>query len=189
VDRHVPVRHRRHKSRGPRAAALALALGALVIAGCGGGGGDTTSSSSTAATSTSTATSPTSTTSTQSSGGGADGSTVTAIAPKATAGDVRKAVDAVLTSSDPAVACGQFVTQRFLQVAYGGRQGCVQAQGPGSAAKSLTSYKAELNGRTATATAKPVGGPYDGAKIKVSLVRGGPGYQVDALHSNVQVGP
>jgi hypothetical protein len=102
---------------------------------------------------------------------------------------VRKAVDAVLTSSDPAMVCGKYVTQHFLQVAYGGRQGCVQAQAPGSAAKSLTSYKAELNGRTATATAKPVGGPYDGAKIKVSLVLGGPGYQVDALHSNVQVGP
>jgi hypothetical protein len=80
------------------------------------------------------------------------------------------------------------VTQHFLSLAYGSRQGCVQAQAPGSAARSLGSYSADIHGETATAVAKPNGGPYDGARITVTLV-GGPSFQVDGLRSNVPVGP
>ena len=101
---------------------------------------------------------------------------------------VRTAVEAVLTSDDPADACGRYVTQHFLSIAYGSRQGCVQAQAPGSAARSLGSYSADIHGETATAVAKPNGGPYDGARITVTLV-GGPSFQVDGLRSNVPVGP
>ena len=64
-----------------------------------------------------------------------------------------------------------------------------QAQGPGSAARSLGSYSADIHGETAAmAVAKPNGGPYDGARITVTLV-GGPNFQVDGLRSNVPVGP
>ena len=101
---------------------------------------------------------------------------------------MRTAVEAVLTSDDPADACGRYVTQHFLSIAYGSRQGCVQAQAPGSAARSLGAYSADIHGETATAVAKPKGGPYDGARITVTLV-GGPSFQVDGLRSNVPVGP
>jgi hypothetical protein len=105
--------------------------------------------------------------------------------------EVRRAVEAVLTSADPADACGRYVTEHYLKVAYGGKQGCVGAQVPGSAARSLRSYHVlfgEVTG-TATAAAIPVGGPYHGSKVTIELVRGSHGYQVDALHSNVPVGP
>jgi hypothetical protein len=98
------------------------------------------------------------------------------------------AVEAVLTSDDPADACGRYVTQHFLSIAYGSRQGCVQAQAPGSAASSLSSYSTTILGQTATAVAKPMGGPYDGARVTVTLV-GGPSFRVDGLRSNIPVGP
>ena len=50
------------------------------------------------------------------------------------------------------------------------------------------SYSADIHGETATAVAEPNGGPYDGARITVTLV-GGPSFQVDGLRSNVPVGP
>ena len=118
------------------------------------------------------------------------------------------AVEAVLTSSDPADACGRFVTKHYLRVAYGGRQGCVQAQAPGSAARSLRDFRVTphhvgSNGiLTADATVAPVGGPYDGEKVEVLLVgrldrqaldgqgkllRGG--WRIFQLEANVPVGP
>ena len=103
---------------------------------------------------------------------------------------VRKAVEAVLTSGDAADACGRYVTEHYLKAAYGDRQGCVQAQGRGSAARSLHSFRARFGAAgTASAVAVPAGGPYAGAKVRISLIEGGPGYQVDAVHSNVPVGP
>jgi hypothetical protein len=105
---------------------------------------------------------------------------------------VRTAVEAVLTSGDPAGACGKYVTARYLNNAYGGKQGCVQAQQPGSAAKSLSSFKVVNPGGQGTivdATATPNGGPYDGSKVGVVLTFDTDHYQVDVLHSNVPVGP
>jgi hypothetical protein len=178
------VRDRPRRRDGAHAGALALAVAIVVIAlaGCGGGDEDDTSSSRTASTS---AQAPASTSTTA---GGDDGSVPETPGSKQA---VRTAVEVVLTSGDPADACGRYVTDHYLRVAYGGRQGCIQAQGPGSAARSLRTFRAhsgEVAG-TASAEAVPVGGPYDGAKLRVSLVQGGPGYQVDALHSNVPVGP
>jgi hypothetical protein len=159
---------------------LALAIVVAALAGCGGGGD--TGSSSTASTSAQASTSATTTT--RSSGGSVPKSLGSKEA-------VRTAVEAVLTSSDPAEACGTYVTEHYLKVAYGGKQGCVQAQAPGSAANSLRSFRIVqfgTQGTIADATAVPNGGPYDGSKVAITLLFSDH-YRVNALHSNVPVGP
>jgi hypothetical protein len=98
----------------------------------------------------------------------------------------------VLASSDPARSCGKYVTERYLKVAYGGRQGCVRAQRPGSAAKSLSSFRIEQEGgqgRVVGASAVPNGGPYDGRKVRATLRFDSNHYRVDRLHADVPVGP
>jgi hypothetical protein len=105
---------------------------------------------------------------------------------------MRTAIEAVLASSDPTDACGKYVTDRYLSVAYGGRQGCVQAQAPGSSAKSLRSLRIVnegTQGTIATATAVPNGGPYDGSKVVIGLVFDRDHYRVEALRANIPVGP
>jgi hypothetical protein len=79
------------------------------------------------------------------------------------------------------------VTERYLKAAYGGREGCIKSLRPGSVAKSISFKSLRINGDQATAIVDPTGGPYDGERITVSLV--GPRWAVDALHSNVPVGP
>jgi hypothetical protein len=98
-------------------------------------------------------------------------------------------VKAVLTSSDPADACGHFVTKRYLRVAYGGRQGCVQAQAPGSTARELDAKDLRIGDDRARVVVVPSGGPYDGERVTVALVRSGPGWAVDELDADVPVGP
>jgi len=176
------VRDRLRRRDGAHAGALSLAVAivAAAFAGCGGGddGDGATSTSAPGPTSTST-TNP---------GGNGGTFRIERVGPKK---QVRKAVEAVLTSGDAADACGRYVTEHYLKAAYGDRQGCVQAQGPRSAAHSLRSFRAHFGSvaGTASAAAVPVGGPYDGAKLQISLIRGSLGYQVDALDSDVPVGP
>jgi hypothetical protein len=106
---------------------------------------------------------------------------------------VRTAVEAVLTSEDPALACDKYVTEGYLRAAYGGKQGCVQAQQPGSAARSLKSFTVlgfNPQGTLAKTKAVPLGGPYDGHPVHVSLSFGpGEHYRVLGLGANVPVGP
>jgi hypothetical protein len=175
----VPDRYLRRT--GARAGGVALALSIVVAAlgGCGGGGGDGSSSAAS-----SSAQAPTSTSTTNSAGSLPD-----SLGSKDA---VRTAVEAVLASSDPADACGKYVTQHYLKVAYGGKQGCVQAQAPGSAAKSLRSFRIvneSTQGKIATATAVPNGGPYDGSKVVIGLLFDHDHYRVEALRANVPVGP
>jgi hypothetical protein len=95
----------------------------------------------------------------------------------------------VLTVAQPFVCGSSFVTQRYVEAAYGGKEGCVKAQTPGSAADNLDFKSLRIDGATATAVVVPSGGPYDGERITVSLVRDFPHWAVDELHSNVPVGP
>ena len=178
-----------HRSpRGPRghrgAAALALAI-PLVLAGCGGGGGSATTSAGTSSRA------PT-TTSAPATSAHQKGSTAPGAGQGSGLSDeqaIRVAVEAALASRDPEQACGTYVTERYLKKAYGGVQGCLRAQAPGSAARSLRSLSARIRGDGATATAIPAGGPYDGERVAASLVLQGGTWKVDALHSNVPVGP
>jgi hypothetical protein len=102
---------------------------------------------------------------------------------------VRAALEAALASSDPGQACGTYVTQRYLDAAYGGRQGCLRAQAPGSAARSLVSLRARIRDNTAVATVVPDGGPYDGTEVEASLVLDDGTWKVDSLRADVPVGP
>jgi hypothetical protein len=157
--------------------AVALALSAAAFAGCGGDddGAGATSTAAPVPASTSTTTT-----------GGGDTSGTERVGPKKL---VRRAVEAVLTSGDAADACGRYVTEHYLKVAYGDRRGCVQAQAPGSAARKLDFKALRTNGDRGTAVVVPSGGPYDGERVTVSLVRDGPRWAVDELEANVPVGP
>ena len=166
---------------------MAAAMACAALAGCGGGSGGATSSATT--TSTAVAGGATSGQGTTTAGGspfGSGGGT----AKGHTVSDV---LDAVLTSGDPDKTCGtDYVTERYLNAAYGGEQGCVQATKSQSAADSLDIQG--LAGGSAkpgsvSVTVLPHGGVYDGEKITVSLVREGPEWKIDGLKSNAPVGP
>ena len=170
-----------------RAAVIAAALIAGVLAGCGGGGGESSTTSGSTFLSTS---SPATTSNTRTrTPANPEGPTRARGSQRA----VRTAVEAVLTSGDPTLACRKYVTERYLKDAYGGRRGCVQAQQPGSAAASLESFTVlgfNPGGGLAKTKAVPVGGPYDGHTVYVGL-RFGPGdhYRVLGLGANIPVGP
>ena len=105
---------------------------------------------------------------------------------------VRSVVERVLTSSDPADACGDYVTQHYLSTAYGGKQACIQAQRPGIAATSLSSFRIASQGgggRAVNASVVLHGGPYDGSTARVGLLFEAGQYRVNALGANVPVGP
>jgi hypothetical protein len=168
---------------------LAVVVGVMLaasMAGCGeGGGGSSTEARSTAG---STSSGVTTKTTTAPAATNAEG-LPTALGSSHAA---RSAVEAVLTSRDPGDVCGKYVTQRYLKVAYGGKQGCVQAQQPGSTARSLSSFRIVNSGGQGTimvASAVPSEGPYDGSKVTISLLFDADHYRVDRLHSNVPVGP
>ena len=108
---------------------------------------------------------------------------------------IREVVEAVLTSSDPAKTCStNYVTQHYLSTAYGGKQGCVQAQNPKQAASSVRVQEV-INVDTAsppthaTAKALPKGGVYAREKLTVSLVKEDGSWKIDSLKSNAPVGP
>jgi hypothetical protein len=191
----VPDRPRDRGSRRARAFAPALAalgIAAVAFGGCGGGGSEGSSTShattSAGASSTTSAQSTTTTTTTSTDDGAGTGH----------GGErhtIRDAVTAVLTSSDPATACGDvYVTPHYLSAAYGGKGGCVKAQSPKSVAQSV--HIADVYGidtmappLRAAAKVVPDGGVYDGEKLMVSLVREHGTWRVDALKSNAPVGP
>jgi hypothetical protein len=175
---------RRRRSAGAAAlAAAAITAGAL--AGCGGGGGTTTGSQpSTSAGGTGTSTSAEGTTTSTGnvfgSGGAAKGHTVSDV------------LNAVLTSGDPDKACGtDYVTEQYLSRAYGGEQGCVDAQTGGSAAQSVQIEGLASGSQPDTASVKivPKGGVYSGEKLTVTMVKEGDDWKIDAVKSNAPVGP
>lgn len=172
--------HDRPRSRnGAHAGALALAVAIVVLTGCGGGGdGEDAGATSASPEATSTST-------TAASGNGGP-SRLDRIEPQQ---QVREAVEAVLTSSDPADTCVRFVTGHYLQRAYGGPDGCIQAQSPAAVADQLDFRSVRVDGDRATAVVVPSGGPYDGKRVTVSLVRQDPGWAVDELDANIPVGP
>jgi hypothetical protein len=130
-------------------------------------------------------TAPKSTTTTGGSNGGQAGQRLT----------VPQVIEAVLTSSDPATVCGaDYVTQHYLSAAYGGKQGCIQAQDPKNAAasvqiKHLQAPDPTFTPLTSKGTVIPQGGLYDGEKLTISLVQEDGTWKVDALKSNAPVGP
>jgi hypothetical protein len=108
------------------------------------------------------------------------------LAPEA---QVDLAIKGVLASAVPQLACRRYATQRYVKKAFGDRQGCLKSTVPASAAAYVKVTRVDIDGSKATARALPSGGPSDGEKIDVTLVRQGGIWQVDLLRSNVPVGP
>ncbi len=181
-------------SLGPmrRFALLTLAVAAL-LSGCGGDDDATAP--------TTTVSIPTSATTTT-----ADESTAP-VAPDDSAGTpeaaddpgadrpraVEDVVAAVLTGSEKAATiCDDLVTAEYVKTAYGDREGCIAAQDPGSLAESVQVSDVQESGDAATAVARPVGGPYDGVDVEVSLVAATDledAWLVDSLFADVPAGP
>jgi hypothetical protein len=106
---------------------------------------------------------------------------------------VEDVVVAVLTGSElPATICDQLVTPEYVKTAYGDREGCIAAQDPGSLAESVQVSEVQESGDTATAVARPLGGPYDGVDVEVSLVAATDlegAWVIDSLFADVPAGP
>jgi hypothetical protein len=159
-----------------RRAILGVACAAL-IAGCGDGGETTTVASTQTTSTTTTSTEPSTTT-----------ASTTPPEPGGAADSVA-AVTAVLTSEGTAEqACGTYVTENFIQTAYGGKENCIASRDPKALAEGL-SLPTGIEKNATHLVVIPVGGPYDGAKVEVDLVREGDTYRVEALEAHVPAGP
>jgi hypothetical protein len=99
-------------------------------------------------------------------------------------------LEAVLTGTDPRQVCGELVTERYLSDAYGGASGCERAQADQKPANSVKlSRIVVLPDSVAQASAEPTGGIYDGERLRAELVLDEGFWKLDALRSNVPVGP
>src|SRR3954452_25297939 len=168
-------------------ASVGVAFALALMAGCGGEGGGAASNptSSTAAarttsTTTSSATASTHTRTTPSPPPArkpAESRRSTPSTPAAT-------VEAALTSA----RCDLY-TPRLLNKSYGGVEGCKAALKSGGSANSVEVQRTQPEGNFALVIAVPRGGPSSGEKLAISLVGVGGDCRLDAIHSNVEVGP
>ena len=164
---------------------LAVALVVAAFAGCGGDGDTTTSSPSDRSTK---GGEPIPT-------GGLSPATQRELnrlnrrlkAPDTPAERVQGTVKLVLaTTTTPTFCKPPFVTGRYLEAAYGGRQGCINAQ---RIAHKLEFKDLRIDRDRATAVVVPSDGTYKGEQLIVSLVRRDRRWAVDQLDANVPVGP
>jgi hypothetical protein len=168
--------------RAPRHGAAAAALVVALLTGCGGGSGDTGSTDvgvTTAGTDTVSATDATA----------PPPAAPTAGAARSDESLIRGATAAVFASGDPAAACEKYATPAYVASAYGDLSGCRAAQQAGAAAKRVAVSGVAIDGDSATAVAVPGGGPSDGEKIELTLVKDGAIWKVDSARANVPVGP
>jgi hypothetical protein len=180
---------------------VAVVAAAALVAGCGGGGstsgGSSSSNSASAGNATSTehsttspATSSTASThSTSTSAATATGGLTTHAAkpPKPrrpSPATPAATVDAALTSP----RCDLY-TARLLQKSYGGLAGCEAALESGGSASSVEIQRTQPEGKFALVVAVPRGGPSSGEKLAVSLIKENGDWRLEAIHSNVKVGP
>ena len=109
--------------------------------------------------------------------------------PDTPAERVQGAVKFVLTATTSSTTCTPpVVTGRYLRAAYGGRQGCIDAQ-PARIAHKLDFKDLHIDGDRATAVVVPSDGTYEGEPLTVSLVRLDRRWAVDQLDADVPVGP
>lgn len=105
------------------------------------------------------------------------------------AGSPVAAATAVLTTEGtPRQACDAVVTEHFIETAYGGRDNCIASRTQSGLADALVLGPAIEEGATHLVVV-PAGGPYDGVKVEVELVRDRDTYRVDALDAHVPAGP
>jgi hypothetical protein len=179
------------RSAGRRSVVFVAATLALsCAAGCGGSDDESTSTASviTAPTTTTTpATTTATTTASQSTTTGGDDTS--AAGPGEGAGAPIVAAAGVLTThATPEQACGSFVTQNFIETAYGGKENCLEARKSQPLAKRIAVDQSSPQ-TTTHLVVVPEGGPYDGAKVEVDIVQDGSNYRVDGLDAHVPAGP
>ena len=92
------------------------------------------------------------------------------------------------TGLQPDVVC-KLYTQRLLAAAYGNQEGCVAAIRSGGSAGSVKIVSSKTEGSAATVVAVPSGGPSSGERLTYSLVKENDKWRLDAVKSNVKVGP
>ena len=178
-------------SAGKRAAVLAVATMAFgYLAGCGGSDDTSTSTSTSSVLTTPTTTAATTTsTTTGSESTTTSGGDTTAAGPGAGAGAPIVAAAGVLTThATPEQACGSYVTENFLETAYGGKENCLEARKKQPLAKRIAVDQSAPQ-TTTHLVVVPDGGPYDGAKVEVEIVQDGSSYRVDGLNAHVPAGP
>jgi hypothetical protein len=172
---------------------------AALLAGCGDDDDDAgTATSSTDPTPTITETSPTATTPDDAEAaqgtpgadrGGEGERESTAERPTSIDG----VIEAVLTgSADAPVICDLLLTEGFVREAYGAREGCLAAERPAGLASTVKIEDASESGGSASATAIPTGGPYDGIEVEVELVADPAeprAWRVSSLLADVPAGP
>lgn len=114
--------------------------------------------------------------------------TTTAKAPVGTS--PAEAAMAFLSSPDAEAVCDEVLTPAFLRTAYGDRSGCIAARRPASLADPNSKLEVGPPSNAGTRVdAEPSGGLYDGEKLKITIVEQGEAYLIDAVESNVPVGP
>jgi hypothetical protein len=119
------------------------------------------------------------------SGTGQGGGQSAGLTPK---DQIDRAVEAVIGGNDPQKTCEELATIVYVKHSYGDMKGCRSAVTQQKAfAVDVTGT--EVKGSTATAKAKPRGGPNKGETLKVDLVLEGGAWKVDVVRSTAKVGP
>ncbi len=175
------------RSAGMRSVVLVAATLALgYLAGCGGSNDQSTSTISvtTPATTASTTASTTGSDTTSTGGGDTTGAAPGAGAPA----PILAAVAVLTTHSTPERACGSYVTENFIETAYGGKQNCLAARQSQGLAKNIAVDQSAPQTESRLIVI-PDGGPYDGKKVVVDIVQDGSSYRVDGLTAHVPAGP
>lgn len=104
--------------------------------------------------------------------------------------EIVKTLEVVLAGGDPASACGDSVTERFLRRSYGDVAGCEAAQKAAKPANDAGVSEVVISPESvALALAHPKGGIYDGQELRAELVLDDDIWKLDMLRSNVPVGP
>ncbi len=105
-------------------------------------------------------------------------------------GEIARTLESLLAGSDPDLACGELVTDRFLRRSYGDQAGCEAALKAAKPAKAAgVTHVSVQDDSVAQALALPDGGIYDGQKLRAELVLADGTWKLDSLRSNVPVGP
>src|SRR3712207_9203377 len=94
------------------------------------------------------------------------------------AATIRIVIDRVLAGGEPLLACELYVTPNYVRKAYGGRDGCVRAQGPKAVADRVKVTGVKVEGAKATAVAVPSGGASDGEELDGTLAPDGGAWKV-----------
>jgi hypothetical protein len=101
---------------------------------------------------------------------------------------IDRAIKAVIGGNDPQKTCEELATIVYVKHSYGDVKGCRSAVAQQKAfAVDVTGT--DVMGSTATAKAKPDGGPNKGETLKVNLVLEGGAWKVDVVRSTAKVGP